>query len=89
MDMNDIVNNAIHSQEEMFGWLASLENYDKVTIERRDGNKIEAIARREIGIEEMNSATTIRFRNSMWFTNVRVNGKELMVKNGMGVDDSD
>ncbi|EUJ29618.1 hypothetical protein [Listeria cornellensis] len=76
----EIINKAIHSQEEVLGWLVSLENHDKVIIEKHDGNKIEATARRELSVEEMYLETTIRLRNSMWFTDVRINGKDINVK---------
>ncbi|MBC1231511.1 hypothetical protein HCB37_04255 [Listeria booriae] len=80
MDMNDIIKKSIHSQEEVFGWLASLENYDKVTIDKPDGRKIEAIVRRDISAEEFMLGTTIRIKNSLFFTDVRVNGEDINVK---------
>ncbi|KGL45038.1 hypothetical protein EP56_05630 [Listeriaceae bacterium FSL A5-0209] len=59
-------------QNDIFRWLEGLEDFDKVTIERRDGSKIEAIARRKVTMEEMSLENTHRVKTSLWFTNIRI-----------------
>lgn len=73
----DISREVSKRQNEFFGWLSGLEDYDKVMIEKRDGRKIEATARREVTMHEMSLENTFRANTSLWFTDIRINGEDI------------
>ncbi|MBC1615323.1 hypothetical protein HB904_03940 [Listeria booriae] len=70
--------------QETFGWLSNLDDHDKVTINKNDGNRIEATVRlnRSLEWEGKVSPTSLKITETMWFTDVRINSKYIEVRKG-------